>query len=95
MPEGPECERAVRCGTAVIGADLSIPGLEALLLRTLHTRRHQVVLLAANERVVVSNTARYVTGSRLRLADSERISHSVPVRSQDPERLPWRVVALS
>ena len=82
-------------GTAVIGADLSIPGLEALLLRTLHTRRHQVVLLAANERVVVSNSARHVTGARLRLTGAERITHSVPVRSQDPRRLPWRVVGLS
>jgi methyl-accepting chemotaxis protein-like sensor len=82
-------------GAAVIGADLSIAGLEALLLRTLHTRRHQVVLLAANERVVVSNTARHVTGALLRLTGAERITHSVPVRSQDPRRLPWRVVGLS
>ncbi|WP_396899330.1 cache domain-containing protein [Mycolicibacterium sp.] len=87
--------KAASGGTAVIGADLSIPGLEALLLRTLRTRRHEVVLLAANERVVVSNSARHVTGSRLRLADSERVEHSVPVRSQDPQRLPWRVVGLS
>jgi hypothetical protein len=87
--------RAASGGTAVIGADLSISGLEALLLRTLNTRRHQVVLLAANERVVVSNSARHVTGSRLRLADSERIELSVPVRSRDPQRLPWQVVALS
>jgi hypothetical protein len=87
--------KAASGGTAVIGADLSIPGLEALLLRTLNTRRRQVVLLAANDRIVVSNSARHVTGSRLRLADSERIEHSVPVRSQDPQRLPWRVVGLS
>ena len=82
-------------GTAVIGADLSIPGLETLLLRSLRTRRHQIVLLAANERVVVSNTARHVTGALLRLTGGERITHSVPVRSQDPRRLPWRVVGLS
>lgn len=81
-------------GTAVIGADLSISGLEALLLRTLRTRRHQVALLAANERVVVSNSARHVTGSRLRLTGAELIAHSVPVRSTDPRRLPWRVIAL-
>ena len=82
-------------GTAVIGADLCIAGLEALLLRTVQTRRHQVVVLAGNERVVVSNSARHVTGSRLRLNGSERIERSVPVRSQDPRRLPWRVVGLS
>jgi hypothetical protein len=82
-------------GTAVIGADLSIPGLEALLLRTLRTRRHQIILLAANERIVVSNSARHVTGARLRLTGAERIAHSVPVRSLDPRRLPWRIVGLS
>jgi hypothetical protein len=82
-------------GAAVIGADLSIPGLEALLLRTLHTRRHQVVVLAANERVVVFNSARHVTGSRLRLTGAERITHSAPVRSLDPRRLRWRILALS
>lgn len=81
-------------GSAVIGADLSIAGLEALLLRTLRTRRHQVVVLAANERVVVSNSARHVTGSRLRLDGSEAIGHSVVVASADPRRLPWTVVGV-
>jgi hypothetical protein len=82
-------------GTAVIGADLSIAGLEALLLRTLRTRRHQVVVLAANGRVIVSNSAHHVTGSLLRLADSERIEHSVDIPSRDPRRLRWRIVGVS
>ena len=82
-------------GDCVVGADLSVPALEALLLRTVATRRHAIVLLAANDRVIVSNTARHVTGSRLRLAGGEEVSASVAVPSSDPERLPWRLIALS
>lgn len=82
-------------GDSVVGADLSMPALEALLLRTLATRQRSVVLLAANDRVVVSNTARHVTGARFRLSSGEGISSTVTVPSSDAERLPWRLVGLS
>lgn len=82
-------------GGAVIGADLSIRGLESLLLRTLHTCRQQVLLLAKNGRVIVSNSARHVTGARLHLAEGETIVHAVPVPSLEPHRLPWQVVGLA
>ncbi|OPF77326.1 hypothetical protein VT50_0221380 [Streptomyces antioxidans] len=80
---------------SVAGGDLSIAALEALLLDTLGTRAHKVVLLAANGRVVTSNTARYVTGSRLR-ADGPQATPDqiVPIPSADPHRLPWQLLAM-
>ncbi|MEU1513220.1 cache domain-containing protein [Streptomyces sp. NPDC005811] len=79
---------------SVVGGDLSIPGVEALLLRTLATRSPRIALLAANGRVVASNTARHVVGSRVRVGDRTLIERSHPLPSADPERIPWRLVTL-
>ncbi|MEV5845436.1 hypothetical protein AB0M32_26045 [Streptomyces sp. NPDC051985] len=79
---------------SVVGGDLSIPGVETLLLRTLARRTPRIALLAANGRVVASNTARHVTGSRVRVDDRAVIERSHPLPSTEPERVPWRLVTL-
>ncbi|MFG2860714.1 hypothetical protein [Streptomyces sioyaensis] len=80
---------------SVAGGDLSIGALEALLLETLGTRAHKVVLLAANGRVITSNTARYVTGSRLPTGEAQTVpDRVVGVPSADPHRLPWQLLAM-
>ncbi|WP_031464911.1 cache domain-containing protein [Sciscionella sediminilitoris] len=79
-------------GDCVIGADLSMPALEVLLLHSIGTREHKVVLLAGNDRVIASNSARHVTGSRFR--SGSRDTGAVPVRSIEPDRLPWRLITV-
>jgi len=80
---------------SVAGGDLSIGALEALLLKTLGTRAYRVVLLAANGRVITSNTARYVTGSRLRKGEAQAVpDRVVGVPSADPHRLPWQLLVM-
>ncbi|PBC49876.1 hypothetical protein CJ179_11225 [Rhodococcus sp. ACS1] len=77
---------------SVVGGDLSIPAMEHLLLESLGTLRPPIALVAANDRVIVSNSARYVTGSRLR--PNTTVVRTVPVPSPDPERLRWRLLVL-
>lgn len=79
---------------SVVGGDLSIPGVETLFLRTLATRSPRIALLAANGRVIASNTARHVTGSRVRADGRTVIERSHPLPSADPGRVPWRLVTL-
>ncbi|MBL1101840.1 cache domain-containing protein [Streptomyces coffeae] len=80
---------------SVAGGDLSIAAVEALLLGTLGTRAHKVVLLGANGRVITSNTARHVTGSRLRTGEAQAVpDRIVVIPSADPHRLPWQLLAM-
>lgn len=78
---------------SVVGGDLSIPDVESLLLRTLSTRSPQIALLAANGRVIASNTARHAIGTRVRPGGRTIIERSLALPSADPEGVPWRLVA--
>lgn len=79
---------------SIAGGDLSIAALEALLLETVGTREHKIILIAPNNRVITSNTARYVTGSRLPDETTQPRIRTADIPSHDARRLPWHLVAI-
>jgi hypothetical protein len=79
-------------GRIVVGGDLSISGLESYMLDQLRIRRPPVALVG-NDRVIVSNSGRYVSGSRLR--PQTNIVHTVTVQASRDDRLAWRLVVLA
>lgn len=79
-------------GRVVVGGDVSISGLESYMLDQLGFRRPPVALVG-NDRVIVSNSGRYVSGSRLR--PQTTIVHTVAVHATCDDRLSWRLVVLA
>ncbi|WP_018602318.1 cache domain-containing protein [Mycobacterium sp. 155] len=79
-------------GRIVAGGDLCIAGLESYVLDQLGFRQPPVALVG-NGRVIVSNSGRYVSGSRLQ--PQTTIHHTAAVHSARDEQLTWRLVALA
>lgn len=78
----------------VVGGDLDMARLEATFLQEVGRRRPAVALLAATDRVVVSNTALLTSGSRVPAPVKEAVQAEVAVPSRVPGRSSWRLVAL-
>ncbi|MEH3078576.1 MAG: cache domain-containing protein [Quadrisphaera sp.] len=78
----------------VVGGDLDMAWLEAAFLEQVGRRRPAVALLAANDRVVVSNTALLTSGSRVPPQLKDAVEVEVPVPSRVPGRSSWRLVSL-
>lgn len=83
---------------SVVAADISLDRVERLLLRSLSTREHQVVLLTDSGKIVASNTARYVTGTILDLESARDGAAGqmaeLPIMSALHIRIPWRLVVI-
>lgn len=80
---------------SVLGADLCLPVLASIFLKSVATRDRAVVLVNDGGRVVTSNTARHATGTLLSAADPSALAalfeDYVPVPSAVPGRIPWHV----
>lgn len=68
----------------VVGADVAVGGLETVLLRALRPGWSPVVITNADDRVVISTSPRYLTGSLLAGDRNAPDTYDVP-------GLPWRL----
>ena len=68
----------------VVGADVTVCNFETLLLRALQPERTHVVIVNAEDRVVMSTSAQYLTGSLLADGRDRSTTHEMP-------GLPWRL----
>lgn len=80
---------------SALGADICLPVLASIFLKSVASRDRAVVLLNDGGRVVTSNTARHSTGTLLSAADTSALAalfeDYVPVPSAVPGRIPWHV----
>lgn len=80
---------------SVLGADLCLPVLASIFLKSVATMDRAVVMVTDRGRVVTSNTARHSTGTLLSAADPSALAglfdDYVPVPSAEAGRIPWHV----
>lgn len=80
---------------SVLGADLHLPVLATIFLKSVATKDPSVILVNDGGRVVTSNTARHSTGTLLGVdvpsALATLFEEYVPVPSAEPGRIPWHV----
>jgi hypothetical protein len=87
--------RTAEGSPSALGADICLPVLASIFLKSVASRDRAVVLVNDGGRVVTSNTARHSTGTLLSAADTSALAalfeDYVPVPSAVPGRIPWHV----
>lgn len=82
---------------SVVGADIWIPPLETVFLKSLNAKVRRVLMVNDLGRVIASNTASYVTGTRLDMSETNMgllFQEIVAVPSSHIDRLPWHIGTL-
>lgn len=76
---------------SVVGADLSMDHLERRFLQSLGVRTESIALVSESGKIITSNTARLIPGTRLNADNPPALSHPVPSYRMD--RTPWQIAA--
>lgn len=76
---------------SVVGADLSLDQLERRFLQSLGIRQESIALVSESGKIITSNTARLISGTRLRAENLPVLSR--PVSSDRMHRSPWQIAA--
>lgn len=76
---------------SVVGADLSLDHLEKRFLQSLGARPESIALVSESGKIITSNTARLISGTRLDAGNPPALSQ--PVLAARMSRSPWRIAA--
>lgn len=76
---------------SVVGADLSMDQLERRFLQSLGVRQESIALVSESGKIITSNTARLISGTRISAHNSPALSRQVP--SARMHRSPWHIAA--
>ncbi|GAA1359551.1 hypothetical protein GCM10009596_15130 [Arthrobacter rhombi] len=82
---------------SVIGADIRVQPLESIFLETLNTKAGRVLMVNDLGRVIASNTASYVTGTRLDVPAADMgllFEEDIAVPCSHTSRLQWHIGTL-